>query len=470
MKDFTTGNIPKTMFKFLIPLLLGNMLQAVYMLIDAIWAGRLLGPAGVAVVATGMPVAFLLSSVVIGIIVGASILAGHAFGAKNRAALTDIVSTSMIGTAGISLAISVAGVIFCGPLLRLINTPASLQHGAHIFLSLIIASMPLSSMGQWFGAMMNAAGDSKTPFRIMFVSLIVNAVLAPVLITGAGIFPPLGITGSALSTIIANIVAAILCVSAWKSHHLAEIAPIKFEVHWHTLRTIIKIGFPMALQMLITSSSFLFVLALANKFGPNVTAAFGIGGRIDQLSFMATFAVAAAASAMTAQNYGAGRLDRIPQIANWALIYALGLAAVFSVSVVAFPNAVTSMFTNDPAILPLTRHYFYVTAFSYLMLGVLSAYLGILRGTGDTITSFIIVAASMIFLRVPLCYYLSNYTGLRETGLWIGITVSSSAGALAFYLYYASGKWKTRGTRLQKPPEEPVIAEAFPAQEPGAAE
>jgi len=422
------------------------------MMIDAIWAGRLLGSSGVAIVATGMPVIFFLSSFFAGIVIGASILAGQAFGSKNREAVSDIVSTSVIATAALSLLISIPGVIFCGHILRLITIPESLFSGAHIFLAIIIGGLTLSSLVQWFSAMMNAAGDSRTPFIILSVSLVINAVLAPVLITGAHIFPPMGVAGSALSTIIANVISGVICIIVWRRHKLSEIAPFRFRIHWDTLKKITMVGFPLALQMLIVSSSFLFILSLANRFGADVTAAFGIGSRVDQFAFLAIFAVTAAISAMAAQNIGAGRIDRVAAITRWGVTFSVGFALFFCGVVMLFPDAVASLFTSDPTVIALSRRYFYIAGISYLTIGVMFAYQGVLRGAGDTFPSFLIVASTMVLLRVPLCYYLSHYTALREAGLWAGITISSFAGAVAFYLYYTSGRWMERGNRISASP------------------
>jgi putative MATE family efflux protein len=351
----------------------------------------------------------------------------------------------------LTFVISALGVVLCAPLLRLINTPEPLFNGTRLFLSIIIGGMFVNALVQWFFAIMNAAGDSKTPFKILVVTVILNAVLAPVLITGAGIFPPLGIAGPALSTICAHFVGAAACFFVWRNHHLSEIAPFRFRVHWETLRKMIMIGFPMALQMLIVSSSFLFILSLANKFGPSVTAAFGIGSRVDQIAFLATFAVTAAVSAMTAQNIGAGKMERIPEILRWGLLLAAGMSCFFAAAVMIFPGAITLLFTNDPSVIAVARNYFYIAGVSYLALAVTFTYQGVLRGAGDTFGSFIMIACSMIFLRVPLCYYLSHNTPLREVGLWVGITVSAIAGAAAFYFYYASGCWKKYGAKAAVP-------------------
>lgn len=457
MKDFTTGSIPKLMMKFLVPLLLSNILQALYMLIDAVWAGRLLGPSGVAIVTSAMPVIFLMASLLAGIAIGASILAGQAYGSKNCETLSDIISTSAIGTVILSLVVSVLGIVFCDPLLRLINTPPQLFGGAHIFLAFIIGGIGISSIVQWFSAILNAMGDARTPFKILLISLFVNAVLAPVLITGVGIFPPLGLAGSALSTIIANIVSVIICFFVWRNHKLSKIAPFRFSMHWQILKKIAMVGFPMALQMIIVSASFLFILSLANKFGPNVTAAFGIGSRVDQFAFLAIFAVTMAISMMTAQNIGAGKIERVTDIAKWGILFSLLLAFLFFAAVMIFPDTITMLFTKDAAITLLTRRYFRYIGVSYLALSILFAFQGILRGAGDTITSFIIIAFTMIFLRVPLCYYLSHSTALREVGLWLGISISSFAGAVIFYFYYAGGRWKKCKHRMQEPCEAETV-------------
>jgi putative MATE family efflux protein len=408
----------------------------------------LMGSYGVAIIATGMPIIFLLSSLIAGVIVGAAILAGQAYGSRNHEALSDIASTSLLGTVIVSVIISILGVIFCGPLLKLINTPAQLYKGAHVFLALIIAAMTLSALGQWFGSMLNAIGDSRTPFKILLITLGLNAVLAPILITGAKLFPPLGIAGSALSTIISNIVGVIICYAVWHNHKLSKIAPIRFRIHTETMQKIIAVGFPLSLQMIIVSSSFLFILSLANNFGQNVVAAFGIGNRVDQFSFLATFAVTAAISAMTAQNIGAGKFDRIPEITRWGVIMSVGVALFFSIAVILFPDAISSLFTREPAVIAITRNYLHIAGLSYLALAFLFAFQGVLRGAGDTLGSFIMISCSMIFLRIPLCFILSRYTLLKETGLWLGIFVSAFAGAIAFYLYYKSGRWKEKGTKI----------------------
>jgi putative MATE family efflux protein len=227
-----------------------------------------------------------------------------------------------------------------------------------------------------------------------------------------------------------------------------------------TIQRIIALGLPLGLQMIVVSSSFIFILSLANKFGPTITAVFGIGSRVDQFAFLAMFAVTAAISAMTAQNFGAGKLERIISVSKWGVLISAGLSLIFFTAVTVFPDSITGLFTKDLEVIRLTRNYFHYVSFSYLALAVLFTYQGVLRGVGDTITSFIIVSCSMVVLRVPICYCLSHYTPMQESGLWLGITISSTFGALTFYLYYAAGRWK-RHPNLNRVPVDtiPVVPE-----------
>ena len=210
--------------------------------------------------------------------------------------------------------------------------------------------------------------------------------------------------------------------------------------------------------MLIVSSSFMFILAQANAFGPAVTAAFGIGSRVDQFVFLALFAITSAVSAMTAQNFGVERYSRIDEIARWGALMAVSIALVFCALVMLFPSAVAGLFTGDTAVHALTRHYFRAVGLSYVGLAVLFSYQGVVRGAGDTVASLLITALSMVVFRAPLCYVLSQWTPLRETGLWLGITFSSFAGAAAFYLYYLSGRWKKKGTACAAPDSTARVA------------
>ena len=441
MKDFSTGSIPKHLLSFFIPLFLANTMQAIYMMIDAIWAGRLLGPSGVAIVSTGTPVIFFLSSLLAGVVLGGAILVGQAYGAHDFKRIANVISTSFLATIVISFFVALVGVIGSGFILHVINTPAEIYSEARLFLIIICVGIVFSMLVMWFASAMNAVGDSKTPMTILLITLIINAVLAPLLILGVGVFPKLGVAGSAVSTVFANIIGVILCFFAWRKHRLSKMSPIRIEFHKDTVKRIFAVGFPLSLQLIVVSSSYLFILSLVNAFGPTATAAYGIGSRVDQFAFMASFAVSTAISAMTAQNIGACKNERVSEVLRWGLIMTVSIAVVFAVSVFLFSGRIVYLFTNDPGVAAIARPYFLVAGVTYLAFSILFAFQGVFRGAGATLSSLIIVSFTMIFLRVPLCFLLSHVPQLKELGLWIGIATSTSVGALTFWLMYLNGGW-----------------------------
>jgi len=441
MKDFSSGSIPKHLLSFFIPLFLANTMQAIYMMIDAIWAGHLLGPSGVAIVSTGTPVIFFLSSLIAGVVLGAAILVGQAYGAHDFKRISNIISTSFIATIVISVFVTLIGVVGSGFILHIINTPPEIYSGAKWFLIIICAGIVFSMLVMWFASVMNAVGDSKTPMKILLLTLLINAVLAPLLILGVGILPKLGVAGSAVSTVFANIIGVFLCFLTWRKHRLSKMSPIRIEFHKDTVKKIFAVGFPLSLQLIVVSSSFLFILSLVNAFGPIATAAFGIGSRVDQFAFMASFAVGTAISAMTAQNIGACKTERVTEILHWGLVITVLIAIIFAVTVFSFSGKIVLLFTNDPGVAVIARPYFLVAGFTYIVFSILFAFQGVFRGAGATVSSLIIVSFTMIFLRVPLCYFLSHIAQLKELGLWLGIAASTSVGAFIFWIYYLKGTW-----------------------------
>lgn len=441
MKDFSVGSIPKHLISFFVPLFLANTMQAIYMMIDAIWAGHLLGPAGVAIVSTGTPIIFFLSSLLAGVVLGGAILVGQAYGAQNFKRIANVISTSFIATIVISVFVALVGVLGAGFILHIVNTPVEIFLEAKWFLIIICSGIIFSMLVMWFASVLNAVGDSKTPMKILLITLIINAALAPLLILGVGFLPKLGVAGSAISTVIANMVGVFLCFIAWRKHKLSKMSPICIELHKETIKKIFAVGFPLSLQLIVVSSSFLFILSLANAFGAAATAAFGIGSRVDQFAFMASFAVSTAISAMTAQNIGACKNDRVPEILRWGLIITVSIAVIFALSVFIFSGGIVYLFTNDQSVAVIAKPYFLVAGFTYIAFSILFAFQGVFRGAGATVLSLVIVSFTMILLRVPLCFFLSHIAGLKEVGLWIGIATSTVVGAFIFWIYYLKGNW-----------------------------
>ena len=445
MKDFTQGSILRHLLIFSLPMIANNLIQAIYGVIDAFWVGRLVGHEALAAVSTAMPVIFFTASLLIGLGIAATIMTGQAYGARDTVLLSRIISNSFLGSMGIALGLTAAGILLAPLIVRLLNAPPVIEHDAIVFLRISIAGFSFITITQWFAGLLSGLGDAKRPLIIQVVTIVLNIILAPVFISGIGLWKPMGVAGSAWATVISTAVGALLVAWMYRRHTYLKALPFSRKPNWQLVKRMFILGLPMSLQMIVVSFSFLLIVALVNIYGEHVTAAYGIGVRVDQFAFMTILAVCMAISSITAQNIGAGRFERVRVTARWGVLVSLCFGLFFFAVVNLASRTLAGFFTTEPRVIDETVGYFRYVSFAYFGIALLFAFQGIARGAGDMVSSLLIVAMAMVILRLPLCWALSEYTPLREKGLWLGIALSALTGGLIFWGYYIGGRWKKVG-------------------------
>ena len=444
MKDFTQGNILKHLIIFALPIVISNLIQSIYTIIDGIWVGQLLGHEAFAAVSTSQPVVFFMVSILIGVGIATSILAGQSYGAKNMEALSKVLFTSFFTSLLLVVCISGSGILWSDDIINLINTPSNIKESARIFLVIILEGMIFNFIYQWFTSVLNGIGDSKTPTILLIISVILNIALAPLFIVGYGPVPAMGIAGSALATVFSNCVINLIAFFIIRKHTLLQHEKFNLKFDFDIFKKMISIAVPSSLQMLTVSLASLLIVSLVNKFGENVTAAFGVGMRIDQFSMFSSMAISTAASAMTSQNLGAGKNERVDDILKFSVMIAMAIALLFFAIVMIWPELVASIFTSNKNVIAHSVDYFRWSALGYIGFAILFTYQGVIRGSGDALNNFMIVAFSILVFRLPLSYCLSEFTPLKELGLWVAMPISVFVGALGFYFYYQTGNWKKK--------------------------
>jgi putative MATE family efflux protein len=454
MKDFTQGNILKQLIQFSVPMLLANLLQAAYSIIDAIWVGRLIGYEAFAAVSATMPLIFFLISAIIGVTLSTNILIGQAYGAKNISYLKKVLSNSFVSTLLICILISVLSIIFTRPLLHILNTPENLKPYAHTFFVISVAGLVFTFGYNWFGAVFRGLGDSKTPLILLVYSTLLNIIFVPILILGLGPIPKLGIAGAALGTVISSF---LILLAAYffilRKHPVLNVHNWDFTPDFEIVKKIFSIGIPISFQMVIMSLSGIFIISLVNGFGPHVMAAYGIGMRLDQLSFLPAMAIGMSVSSMVAQNLGAKKHERVAEILNLSLIISVVFSLFFFVIIYGFPKTVASIFTKEQSVIAFTVEYIKIVSFTYFTFAVMFVLQGVVRGAGDTMVMLVMTFIAIIVVRYPLSLWLSK-TALKENGIWFGILASTMIGLIMNYFYYKSGRWKKMTVLPKMTPEE----------------
>jgi putative MATE family efflux protein len=445
-RHLTEGSVPSGLFKFALPILSANVLQSLNGSVNSIWVGRFLGEAALTATSNANTVMFLLIGAAFGVALAATILIGQCIGANNLRETRRVVGTSATFFAGISVAMAIAGLLLCRPLLVAMSTPADSLPLAVAYMRVIFLAVPFLYMYAFVMAVLRGAGDAKTPFYFMLLSVAIDIALNPVLIFGVGPIPGLGIAGSALATFIAQAVSLTALIRyLYRRRHILCLRKEELrllKVDWAVVGTLVKKGIPMSAQMLVLSLTGVLMITLVNRFGVDTTAAFGAGLQIWNYIQMPAFAVSMAVTAMTAQNVGAGKWHRIAHIARVGVLYSVLLTGSIVLAIELLNSWVFGLFLPaDSNALAIASHMNRIVTGSFIFFGVSVALFGVVRATGAVIAPLIILTISLLVVRFPLAMlFLGRY---QVDAVWWSFPVSSLLACILALLYYRYGGWRS---------------------------
>jgi putative MATE family efflux protein len=468
-KDLTQGPIGKTLLAFALPTLVSSILQSLNGSINSIWIGRFLGEKALASTFNANFIMFLLMTFVFGFGMASTVLIGQAFGAKNIDQARRIVGTAVGSFLPLAVIVGAVGWFASPALLHLLAMPADAQPLALAYLRVIFIAMPAILIMVVLMMALRGAGDAMTPLYFIILSIVLDAGLNPVFILGLGPAPELGIAGSAVATVIANYVGliALLGTIYWRDLPLRlrgpELAYLKPDPQ--LLKVIVRKGFPMGLQMIVVSSSALATIGLVNREGVDTTAAFGVAMQLWTYLQMPAMALAAAASAMAAQNIGANKWDRVTRIARVGIIQNLIITGALVVVLAVADRPALALFLggHSPS-LPIAEHIQILATWSFLLFGVTMILFGIVRANGAVVGPLIVLAIGLYPVRFG--FALGAYPWLKADALWLSFPVSSLANMAMAIGLYLHGGWKK--SRMMGPiSTDEAIEEAEATTEPG---
>jgi putative MATE family efflux protein len=444
--SLTEGPIPKTLLMFSLPVLFGNLLQTLNGSINAIWVGGYLGEAALTATSNANLLMFLLLGAVFGVSMAATILVAQNVGAKDFAEARRITGTSATFFLVLSLATSVLGFALTPALLSWMHTPADAVPYALDYMRIIFIALPFMYGFFFVMAVLRGAGDSKTPFIFLAVSVVLDIGLNPVLIFGWGPFPKMGIAGSATATLIGQSLSLFaLIVYLYRSGHFLCIRPGEmalFRIDWHIVRILLVKGMPMGLQMIVVSSSMLVMIAFVNRYGSQVTAAFAASMQLWSYIQMPALALSAAVSSMAAQNVGAGKWDRVGKIASTGIVFNFLIGGTL-IGIVYLLNAYAlSLFLPSAGgALGIAIRINATIVWSFAFFGVTMVLFGVVRATGATLPPLVLLFISLWLVRIPFAYLLQDRWG--QSAVWWSFPVSLLVSMLLAIGYYRYGGWRS---------------------------
>jgi putative MATE family efflux protein len=468
-RDLTAGPIGKTLLAFALPTLFSSIIQSLNGSINTIWVGRFLGEDALASTSNANLVMFLLMAFVFGFGMAATILIGQAFGRRDIDGARRVVGTAIGSFVPVAAAVAIFGWVFAPALLHLLAMPPAAMPLALAYLRVIFLAMPAILIIIVLMMGLRGSGDALTPLWFMIVAVVLDAGLNPVFILGLGPAPRLGIAGSATATVIANYTGliALLAYIYWRDLPLRlrgrELLYLKPDLA--ILRTIVKKGLPMGLQMIVISSSALATMGLVNREGVDTTAAFGVTMQLWTYIQMPAMALSAAASAMAAQNIGADKWERVSAITRNGIFYNLIITGLLvALLAIADRPALALFLGGDSAALPIARHIQLIGTWSFILFGVTMVLFGTVRANGAVLGPLVILAIGLYPVR--LGFALAAYPSLGANALWLSFPVSSFANMAMAAAFYLHGGW--RKARMQIPPAaDELLEEAEANAEPG---
>ncbi len=381
-KDMTVGNPVKLILSFSAPLLVGNLFQQLYSMVDAIIVGQFLGVDALAAVGTTGPLSFLVLGFVMGMTSGFSVVVAQRFGAGDYDDMRHAVAMSAVLCTALSVVVTLASVLACWPLLELMNTAENIIQQAYDYIVVIFAGTFANVLYNILSGVLRALGDSKTPLYFLIISSLLNVVLDLAFIINFH----MGVAGAGYATVLSQLVSGLLCfVYMAKKFPILRFQRKDWKFQWATCRYLLKIGSPMAFQFSITAIGVITLQGAVNSFGSVTTAAFTAASKVETLTQQLMSTLATTTATFVGQNLGAGKMERIREGVRRCRQITDVSSLAMMVLVFFFWRFFISLFiTGDqPQAYDDARTYLFTIMAFYIPLGWLNIYRNALQGMGE---------------------------------------------------------------------------------------
>lgn len=440
MRDLSEGIERKQIFYFALPMLLGNLFQQFYNVVDSIIVGNLINKEALAAVGASFPVIFALISFVIGIGSGATIVISQYFGAKQYQNVLRAVDTTYIFMFVISIFVTGVGLLFGESIFRLLALPDELLAPALEYYNIYILGAFVFFGFNTTSSILRGLGDSKTPLYFLIIATVVNIVLDLLFI---GYFE-WGIAGAAWATVISQagaFVTAVLYLR--KNNQYMRFSLFNLVFDWRIFKQSLRIGLPTSFQQSFIAIGMMAVMGIVNRFGTNVIAAYSVGMRLNSLATLPAMTISSALSTFVGQNLGAQKIERVRK-GFLSTVYISGIISIaVTFLVIVFGHELMSLFTNDETVIQIGAEYLLIVGSFYVLFSVMFSITGVLRGAGATFITMISSIVSLWLVRIPLAYIFSDTFGY--VGIWWANPIGWGVGLIIVYAYYLTGRWKNKG-------------------------
>lgn len=441
--DLTSSKVAPTLIKLLAPILFSNVLNVVYNITDSIWIGNIIGPLGLSAIAVSFPIILIVGAFAFGVNMASGVIVAQYYGAKDYDSVSLVVKVSTTLSLFVVSSLCILGFIVSNKLLVFMNTPKNAMDMALVYLKISIIGFPFMYCYFLVSSLLRAVGDTLRPLIFLIISSILNIVLDPLLIRGFWIIPAMGLKGAAIATVFSQLVSAVISLSYLKiKNSFIYINPLKITFDLSVIKKIIKLAIPLSSNQLIVALGWLIITGLISSFGDAASATVAVINRVESLFLMPVGALGMAVMTMSAQNIGAHKFDRVKEIFKCGVIIGLCMSFTMALFSVLFPYPIIRMFTDDINVFKYSKEYIYIIMPTFIIYSIMFVCNGIINGAGKTAVLMAFSALTILVLRVPLAYMLSNI--FNVAGIWASMGICYIINTIFSLIYYLSNRWKIK--------------------------
>lgn len=438
--DMTQGKPSKLLLQFAFPVLIGNLFQQLYTLVDRVIVGQFVGANAFSAVGSTNALSMMFMSMCMGTAIGTGVVVSQYFGAKDQKNTAKAIANGAYVNVIVALIMTVVALLATKPILILLNTPATLMDDAVSYMRVFMGGLLAVSLYYTPFSILRALGDSKTPLIFLAFCSVLNIILDIIFVVPLG----MGVEGAAIATVMAQAIAAVLCmIYAFK-----KVPQFRDAVHYMKpdgviIRQTLKVGIPTGFQYSLMYISSIALQRVVNGFGESVIGAFTSTTQIELLVQQIYAALGTAMVTYTGQNIGAGKTDRVKQGMRSAMqisgIVSVILLAVFWLG----GNLVMSIFVPDQDIISLASSGIRITSLFFMALGVVQVLRYLLNGAGDSVYALVNGIVEII-ARIGFAFLLTAVPFIGMWGIWLTTGLTWLVTAVFAFWRYKGGAWMSK--------------------------
>ena len=439
--DLTEGSVLKSLMLFVFPIILTNLIQQIYSMVDLMIIGKFVGNIGTVGVSVGGEISDFLTPFATSFATAGQIYIAQLAGAKRTEEMKKSIGSFLTLMMLMSAGFMVLSITLCDPILTALNCAPEAFGQAKAYLIITAVGLPAIFGYNAVAGVLRGMGESKRPLMFIIIAAVVNIVLDLLLV----VVIPMEAAGTAIATAasqLASFIAAFIYMYKRREQFDFELKLSYFKMDAHSVGIILKLGVPQAVRTILVRFSMIWVNANINSYGAVASGTNGIGNKLQKFLEIFSQSMSQAAGAMIGQNLGAKKHDRAKKTVYYAMFASLAVAVMIVIIVLIWPHALFGIFTSDPNVLAMGVDYLNIMIVHFLVSAVISAYQSMVIGSGNASLNFAIGILDGVVCKIGLSLIFVGLVGMGVYGYFWGTAISRVLPMIICMIYFYSSRWK----------------------------